>query len=111
LWSPGSVTRHLPGWNGPHGIDERFRSGLVALHGWGRLFRRRADSFELISYHFAANGILSKEWIPVFLAIATGFGVIANLALGKLYDQVGLIGLQPASSLVDTIGEYGMLQE
>ena len=47
-------------------------------------------SFELISYHLARTGILSPGWIPVFLAIATAFGVIASLVLGRGYDRRGL---------------------
>ncbi len=26
------------------------------------------------------------EWIPIFLAVSTGFGVIASLILGKFFD-------------------------
>jgi hypothetical protein len=34
--------------------------------------------------------VVTDYWIPVLLAIATGFGVIANLVLGNLYDRRGL---------------------
>lgn len=47
-------------------------------------------SFEFISFHLASRHIVSLEWIPLFLAIATGVGVFVNLGLGKLYDRVGL---------------------
>ena len=47
-------------------------------------------SFELISYHLARAGILSPGWIPVFLAVSTGFGVLASLVLGRWYDRRGL---------------------
>jgi len=47
-------------------------------------------SFELISYHLAKTGVVTQHWIPLFLAISTGIGVIANLVFGKLYDRVGL---------------------
>ena len=33
---------------------------------------------------------MPAHWIPVFLAISTGFGVVASLVLGKLYDRLGL---------------------
>jgi MFS family permease len=47
-------------------------------------------SFELISFHLARAGIVSVPWIPVFLAISTAFGVVANLALGRWYDRRGM---------------------
>jgi predicted MFS family arabinose efflux permease len=56
----------------------------------GALFAAGLMSFELISYHLSTNAIVSVHFIPILLAIATAFGVVANLALGKLYDNVGL---------------------
>lgn len=56
----------------------------------GACFAAGLMSFELISYHFAKAGIVTEHWIPVFLALSTGFGVIASLVLGKLFDQFGL---------------------
>ena len=47
-------------------------------------------SFELISYHFAKTGIVAEHWIPLFLAVSTGFGVVVSLAFGKLFDRFGL---------------------
>jgi predicted MFS family arabinose efflux permease len=47
-------------------------------------------SFELISYHLSSSGIVTGQWIPLFLAFSTGCGVVANLILGKLYDRIGL---------------------
>ena len=56
----------------------------------GALFAAGLMSFELISYHLATAKVVSQHWIPIFLAISTGFGVLASLALGRLYDSVGL---------------------
>jgi predicted MFS family arabinose efflux permease len=47
-------------------------------------------SFEFISYHLSSRGTVTEHWIPLFLAMATGTGVIASLVLGRLYDRVGL---------------------
>src|SRR5437660_952977 len=47
-------------------------------------------SFEFISYHLAKTGVVTQHWIPIFLAISTGIGVIASLVFGKLYDIIGL---------------------
>jgi MFS family permease len=56
----------------------------------GACFAAGLMSFELISYHFAKTGVVSGLWIPVFLALSTGFGVIVSLVLGKLFDRLGL---------------------
>ncbi|MGL3107768.1 MFS transporter [Bradyrhizobium sp. BR 1432] len=56
----------------------------------GALFASGLMSFELISYHLAKAKIASEQWIPVMLAISTAFGVLANLAFGKIYDRIGL---------------------
>jgi MFS family permease len=47
-------------------------------------------SYELISYHLTHSGRISPAWMPVVLACATGCGVLANLALGRLYDWYGV---------------------
>ena len=47
-------------------------------------------SFEFISVHLASHRTVSEQWIPAFLGISTGFGVLANLALGRLYDRAAI---------------------
>jgi hypothetical protein len=47
-------------------------------------------SFEFVSYHLSTQGTVTEHWIPLFLAISTGMGVIARLVLGRLYDRIGL---------------------
>jgi len=47
-------------------------------------------SFEFVSYHLSSRGIVTEQWIPIFLAISTGMGVVASLVLGRLYDRIGL---------------------
>src|SRR5438067_1416238 len=47
-------------------------------------------SFEFVSYHLSSRGIVTEQWIPIFLAISTGTGVVASLVLGRLYDRIGL---------------------
>jgi MFS family permease len=56
----------------------------------GALFAAGLMSFELISYHLSKSNIASEQWIPVLLAISTAFGVLASLAMGKLYDRAAL---------------------
>jgi predicted MFS family arabinose efflux permease len=56
----------------------------------GAFFAAGLMSFEFISYHLSATRVVTDYWIPVLLAIATAFGVMASLVLGKLYDRSGL---------------------
>jgi MFS family permease len=56
----------------------------------GACFAAGLMSYELVSFHFASNRIVSEELIPVFLALATATGVAASLILGKLYDKIGI---------------------
>lgn len=56
----------------------------------GALFAAGLMSFELISYHLAKSKVVADQWIPVFLAISTAFGVLASLGFGRLYDRIGL---------------------
>jgi MFS family permease len=46
-------------------------------------------SYELIGYYLTSTGLVAKAWSPVFLAFATGCGVLASLVLGRLYDRLG----------------------
>ena len=56
----------------------------------GSCFAAGLMSFELISYHLAKAGTVTGYWIPLFLSISTGMGVVASLILGRLYDRTGL---------------------
>jgi MFS family permease len=71
-------------------------------------------SFEFIAFHLASHRTASAHWIPVFLGIATGFGVLANLALGRLYDRkaiatvVGAILVSAFFSPLVFLGGFGV---
>jgi len=59
-------------------------------------------SFELVTFHLSSTKTISAPWIPALLALSTGFGVLASLVLGRLYDRAGLpivLGAVVASSL------------
>ena len=82
-------------------VPSKLEQGETALAGdfspafWGymvagALFAVGLMSFELISYHFDKARTVTGQWIPVFLAISTGCGVIVSLAMGKLFDRFGL---------------------
>jgi MFS family permease len=56
----------------------------------GALFAAGLMSFEFVSFHLASSGIVTQQWIPIFLAISTGMGVAASLVMGRLYDRIGI---------------------
>jgi len=71
-------------------------------------------SFEFISFHLASHQIVRTQFLPAFLGIATGFGVLANLVLGRLYDRAGIntvIGAVVVSALFSPLvflGGFGV---
>lgn len=67
-----------------------FTASYWLYMGAGACFASGLMSFELISYHLSTSGTVTRQWIPFFLAISTGVGVFASLALGKLYDRIGI---------------------
>lgn len=69
---------------------ERFTPAFWIYMVGAACFGAGLMSFEFISFHFANRHTVSVQWIPVFLGISTGFGVLANLALGRLYDRAGI---------------------
>lgn len=51
--------------------------------------------FSLIAFHFAQASIVSREYIPVFYAVAMGASGIGALVFGLLFDRHGLVVLIP----------------
>jgi MFS family permease len=56
----------------------------------GSCFAAGLMSFEFIAYHLSATGTVTEQWLPVYLAAATAFAVIASLVLGRTYDRIGI---------------------
>src|SRR5205823_5796362 len=54
--------------------------------------------FALIAYHFGRSAVVDAPWIPVFYAIAMGAAGAGALALGLLFDRLG-IAVAAAASL------------
>jgi MFS family permease len=71
-------------------------------------------SYEFISFHLSSHRTVTNQWIPLFLGIATGFGVLANLVLGKLYDRaamatiVGAVFVSALFSPLVFLGGFGV---
>lgn len=50
-------------------------------------------NFQIISFHLINQSILSTPSIPILYAVAMGIDAVAALAVGKLYDRIGLNSL------------------
>jgi len=50
-------------------------------------------NFQIISYHFKVQSVISEIQIPIFYAIAMGMDALIALIIGKTYDKIGLISL------------------
>lgn len=58
--------------------------------------------YPLIAYHFARNGAVEGNWIPIFYAVAMGVSGSSSLLFGRLFDRYGfrvLIVLTAIASL------------
>jgi MFS family permease len=47
-------------------------------------------NFQLLSFHFKVQGLFTEAYIPLLYALATGVDALTALAVGKLYDRIGL---------------------
>jgi len=55
--------------------------------------------FPLIAYHFGKAEVIAPAWIPVLYAVAMATDAIAALALGRMFDRIGV-----ATMIVATLG-------
>jgi MFS family permease len=69
---------------------ERFTPAFWIYMVGAACFGAGLMSFEFISFHLASRHVVSGQWIPLFLGISTGFGVLSNLILGRLYDRAAI---------------------
>jgi len=66
--------------------------------------------FPLIAFHFKDASVISDSWTPVFYAVAMGADATAALALGRVYDRLGirvLIAAFALSALFPVLVFYG----
>jgi MFS family permease len=70
--------------------EQRFTASYWLYMAASSCFAAGLMSYELISYYLTDAGVISRNWMPVALAFATGCGVIANLVLGRLHDRFGV---------------------
>ena len=75
---------------GATATEQEFTPAFWLYMTGGAFFAAGLMSYELISFHLVSTGLISKSWMPVALAFATGFGIFANLLLGRLFDRAGM---------------------
>ncbi|HEV8649169.1 MAG TPA: MFS transporter [Actinomycetes bacterium] len=66
--------------------------------------------FPLIAFHFQQAGVVTGGAVPLFYAIAMGADALAALALGRLFDRVGIaavIGAALAAAAFAPLVFYG----
>ena len=68
------------------GLAPGFRVYLVAV----ALIAAGYADFALIAYHFGKTAVMPVTWIPIAYAIAMAVDGAAGLALGSLFDRIGL---------------------
>lgn len=77
------------------GLAPSFRVYLVAV----ALIAAGYADFALIAYHFGKAAVMPATWIPIVYAIAMAVDGAAGLALGSLFDRVGLWAIIVATIL------------
>ena len=80
---------------GTAGFAPSFRVYLVAV----ALIAAGYADFALIAYHFGKAAVMPVTWIPIVYAIAMAVDGAAGLALGSLFDRVGLWAMIVATIL------------
>ena len=68
------------------GLAPGFRVYLVAV----ALIAAGYADFALIAYHFGKASVMPATWIPIVYAVAMAVDGAAGLALGSLFDRIGL---------------------
>ena len=68
------------------GLAPGFRVYLVAV----ALIAAGYADFALIAYHFGKAAVMPATWIPIVYAVAMAVDGAAGLALGSLFDRIGL---------------------
>ncbi|WGR91827.1 MFS transporter [Bradyrhizobium sp. ISRA435] len=53
--------------------------------------------FSLLAYHFGKTGVIAAPWVPLLYAVAMVAAAVASLALGPVFDRIGLALLIPVT--------------
>ena len=55
--------------------------------------------FSLLAYHFGKTGVVAPPWVPLLYAAAMVAAAVAALALGPMFDRIGIAVLIPVTLL------------
>ncbi len=55
--------------------------------------------FPLIAFHLEREGLVGATWVPLLYGLAMGVDALAALALGRLFDRLGLLSVALAIAL------------
>lgn len=78
-----------------HGLSASYWIYLAAV----ALIAAGYADFPLIAYHFGRAEVIAPAWIPVLYAVAMATDALAALALGRMFDRIGL-----ATMILATLG-------
>ena len=82
----------------PHELEQgtelTFVSARLTRAYWiyfvaGALIAIGFADFALIGFHFQKADAVTREWIPLFYAVAMASGALASIPLGRLFDRFG----------------------
>src|SRR5439155_17118868 len=66
--------------------------------------------FPLIAYHFDKAQIMPAAWIPILFAVAMGVDGVGALALGSLFDRIGICKMILATIVSDAAAPLVVLR-
>lgn len=87
-----------PAVKGPISTHDLSRPFWIYLAGTCLVGAAFAD-YPLLAFHFEKVGSVPPQWIALFYAIAMAVDGVASLALGALFDRVGLAALVGATAV------------
>lgn len=88
---------------------ERFSKAYWLYMAAGGCVAAGFTDFALIAYHFEKTGSVASGVIPVFYAAAMAMGAISALALGRLFDRLGVAVVIVAFSLSSLFAPFVFL--
>ena len=90
---PSPATLEIQGGPSKHNIQAKLPRVFWLYTAFALVSAAGFANFQLISYHLAANTIVSDAQIPIIYAIAMAADAVAALVVGRTYDRIGLTSL------------------
>jgi len=84
---------------GQEGGGEALPPRFWAYVGASALVAAGYADFPLIAFHLEREAVVGASWVPLLYGLAMGVDALAALALGRLFDRVGLVAVALAAAL------------